>query len=1157
MKRFLSRLFGVSRPAAGSDLPVPFRLPLSGAGESQRLDRIESQLGRTGERLAALDRIESQLRRTNTQLDFLRNHGSSYLGDGIALTHLPDETPIFINSNDQGSPLNFLNGGRYEEDNRAVLLSFLKDDSVFVDVGANLGYFSLQVAQRLHPAHGRVHAFEPQERMAELMQRTLHLNGLRDLVRVHRLALSDVAGETELEVPVTHAGGAQIVTELTQRWAKPEAMVFERQTVKLAVFDELMPADFRCDLVKIDVEGHELPVLLGMRRTLERSPDVTVLFEKMVRQFGDERELWSYFSGLGMRLFGVFDGGWLRPFASPEALMDWDRGYVVASRRDDLVTERDRRRFRIGPRQMHTATEARWSGEGADRMLEVGGTEVLAFGPYWSLPRGDWRFVVDGDWDRPIEAILKERLGQVEVGRWRLEPGQREFAFGTPQELVKFECVLHALDRQPTTLRLRGIDARQRGGGDPGDAPLEAPKVERPVVLPLPEVPMPAAHVADPRRPGLRMAILSNCQGQVVSSVIQALLGGRSPPVHAISQVGLDDPAQLLGPLRELARHHDRLLMQPVAARQVLPLVPELEGRIELFPSLIFPAFHPDICYVYRRGKSEYLQGPLGPYHSSIAYHAWRIGMSAREAVEHFRGEVYEALQFHDYWASSTRHLLDEGRDAGLPLDGLLERWRLGGCFMHTHNHPRRGPLIDITRALLDRLGLEAPQPDSEEFVHDPLASSEIWPVYPEIAARLGVAGSLVFKASNGNQEVRSAVHLLDLETFVKQSYASYEAAGREALTSDRPYSARYAAVFGTPSPPVPAVVAGATAAHPYRGLPERQFWRQAVAPAPETVDPVLPRLELRPETRIATAGSCFAQHIARALRRRGIAPIDVEPAPSALSAAEAQARQYGVYSARYGNLYTARQLLQLLQRATGRFEPREPAWQRPDGRWADPFRPEIEPQGFETPEALLADRHAHLVTVRTLFEHTELFVFTLGLTEAWTSREDGAVFPLAPGVVAGAYDPVHHAFVNFDVAEVRDDLLAFIDGLRALNPAVKLLFTVSPVPLAATFENRHVLTATVHSKSVLRAAVDAVLALRPDCDYFPAYELVAGPQAGAASFGSDGRSVTPGTVDRVMRLFFEHYLPGAPEPEPQQELLDEALRLNRLFCEEDRLARD
>ena len=60
-----------------------------------------------------------------------------------------------------------------------------------------------------------------------------------------------------------------------------------------------------------------------------------------------------------------------------------------------------------------------------------------------------------------------------------------------------------------------------------------------------------------------------------------------------------------------------------------------------------------------------------------------------------------------------------------------------------------------------------------------------------------------------------------------------------------------------------------------------------------------------------------------------------------------AEAQGYGLYSARYGNIYTARQLRQLIDRAYGNFSPVEDIWTQPDGSVLDPFRPSVQPGGF------------------------------------------------------------------------------------------------------------------------------------------------------------------------------------------------------------------
>lgn len=306
---------------------------------------------------------------------------------------------------------------------------------------------------------------------------------------------------------------------------------------------------------------------------------------------------------------------------------------------------------------------------------------------------------------------------------------------------------------------------------------------------------------------------------------------------------------------------------------------------------------------------------------------------------------------------------------------------------------------------------------------------------------------------------------------------------------------------------------------HPYAGLPDTAFWRRAVAPG--VVDPVVgTRFRIAPGDRVATAGSCFAQHIARALSARGFTYLVTELGPAT--------RNFGVFPARFGNIYAIRQLLQLFQRAYALFDPADEAWSRPDGRLADPFRPEVEPGGFADLAALRADRAVHLAAVRRMFETCDVLVVTLGLTEAWESTRDGSVFPLAPGVVAS---PGHadFAFRNFGVAEMLADLEAFVAALRRVNPTARLLLTVSPVPLIATYEPRHVLVSTMASKAALRAVADEITRRDPGIDYFPSYEIVAGHQAGGQLFEADLRSVSAEGVAAVMDIFARHYLADAP----------------------------
>jgi hypothetical protein len=312
---------------------------------------------------------------------------------------------------------------------------------------------------------------------------------------------------------------------------------------------------------------------------------------------------------------------------------------------------------------------------------------------------------------------------------------------------------------------------------------------------------------------------------------------------------------------------------------------------------------------------------------------------------------------------------------------------------------------------------------------------------------------------------------------------------------------------------------------NPYRNLPPSSFWADAVTqPRPGAIDPFLGNLRIGAAEKIATMGSCFAQHLSQYMARSGLTYFVPESAPPDLSEAEKRDRGFGVFSARYSNVYTARQALQLFQRAFGQFCPVDDVWERGD-RFVDAFRPRIEPQGFASPEDVRAEAARHLTFVQRVFKESDWLIVTLGLTEAWRSRADGAVYPLAPGVAGGIYDPTRYEFMNASVSEVVNDLAALLEGIAGVNSALKVLLTVSPVAIIATYEPRHVLVSSVCTKSILRAAADEIERRFKNVTYFPGYEIVASPAADGRYYTDDLRQVNQLGLDHVTRVFAKHFM--------------------------------
>ncbi|MFD1703480.1 GSCFA domain-containing protein [Methylopila henanensis] len=343
---------------------------------------------------------------------------------------------------------------------------------------------------------------------------------------------------------------------------------------------------------------------------------------------------------------------------------------------------------------------------------------------------------------------------------------------------------------------------------------------------------------------------------------------------------------------------------------------------------------------------------------------------------------------------------------------------------------------------------------------------------------------------------------------------------------------------------------------HPYDTLPDDAFWRLAVAAkSPFELNAIWrPKAPLRRDAMVATAGSCFAQHISRALKRRGFGWLDTEPAPFGMPPDVAESFGYGVFSFRTGNIYSAALLRQWLGWAAGDAAPSDELWRDDDGRWFDPFRPAIQPGGFSDADDVRAARATTLRAIRRGVSSADVFLFTLGLTECWQDAATGEVFPLCPGVAAGRFDPQRHILRNFGFERIRDDLQAATAVLKRLNPAIRVILTVSPVPLIATVSGEHALVANTYTKSTLRAVAGELAAGDPTVDYFPSYEMVATSPMRGMFYNPNMRTITPAGVAFVMEAFFAEQGAAPAEPSPSAPQPPAQPTANDLACEEELL---
>jgi FkbM family methyltransferase len=126
-------------------------------------------------------------------------------------------------------------------------------DSVVLDVGANIGLFTLYLVHKYgRERFARIHLFEPNPDTYARLRHNLHANGLDDLCTAHLLALSDRAGTIYMESP----RGYSVLNMISDKGTVP----VECKTLDVWTRENGVEA---VHLLKVDVEGHEMPLLRG------------------------------------------------------------------------------------------------------------------------------------------------------------------------------------------------------------------------------------------------------------------------------------------------------------------------------------------------------------------------------------------------------------------------------------------------------------------------------------------------------------------------------------------------------------------------------------------------------------------------------------------------------------------------------------------------------------------------------------------------------------------------------------------------------------------------------------------------------------------------------------------------------------------------------
>ncbi len=199
-----------------------------------------------------------------------------YVGDDTILTYGRDEVFVYLDGRDASLTPCLLRDGTWEPALCAFLKRNLRTSDCFVDIGANNGIHALRAARQVG-TNGMVIAFEPQQRLYDLLHRSTCANLLGDRMHIRRMAIGASEGVANLGT-FAHLTGSATMTANSQIIAHEAVPVAPLPSALSQIANEIQrPIEPR--MIKIDVEGFEYDVWLGMREWTHSRENLIIAME--------------------------------------------------------------------------------------------------------------------------------------------------------------------------------------------------------------------------------------------------------------------------------------------------------------------------------------------------------------------------------------------------------------------------------------------------------------------------------------------------------------------------------------------------------------------------------------------------------------------------------------------------------------------------------------------------------------------------------------------------------------------------------------------------------------------------------------------------------------------------------------------------------------
>ncbi|WGM32242.1 FkbM family methyltransferase [Brevundimonas sp. NIBR11] len=250
-----------------------------------------------------------------------------YLGQELALVRLNAGALLYVDPLDEHVSANVIAHGNWERGLHEAVLSLLAPGARVVEVGANIGYYTINMALRVG-AGGLVTALEANPRMVGLIERSARINSVQERIRLIGKAAMDAPGEVTFVTSRRNSGGGFVSI-----WSHVPYDDGQTITVEAVRLDDLDCG--RVDMIRIDAEGTEPFILRGAEAILKAHPDIVVVMEWSVIQMASRTsvpEFVEWLAAMDFQFWRLGYDGVMTP-VSAEGMTTLEICDVVAARK--------------------------------------------------------------------------------------------------------------------------------------------------------------------------------------------------------------------------------------------------------------------------------------------------------------------------------------------------------------------------------------------------------------------------------------------------------------------------------------------------------------------------------------------------------------------------------------------------------------------------------------------------------------------------------------------------------------------------------------------------------------------------------------------------------------------------------------------------------